>query len=356
MEVNSNLTHKSMVGRPKIWVQVRTYPVVSPSFSKRHYDRINWAEKTGMDPGHRPSDIHRPTKTIQKDFHAGSQMRHVIDFPSRRIHKLTWQEMAKAQGIPESLFPKTMREKDVINLIGNSIPPPMTEAFIKSLLKVIDLKKETYIEICAGIGNLSHSVEKIGLKPLALIEMEPTACEVLRSRFDPTKVVCGDLFDFNYRQHANSVGLLCGGPPCQPYSSAGSKQGMNDIRDVLGDTPQIVGLLKPEVFMFENVSGLLRGAMQTQFESILNNLRRQGYTVNYHVSDAVNFGLPQYRCRVFIIGLRGNRRESEIDSIFEKVEKMAKWGKTSKWPAKTIDKVIEPDATWMYWPYGNPYE
>ncbi len=73
-----------------------------------------------MDPGHRPSDIHRPTKTIMKNFYRGQQMAYVIDLPSRRIHKLTWQELAKAQGIPESLFTENMRQKDIISLIGNS--------------------------------------------------------------------------------------------------------------------------------------------------------------------------------------------------------------------------------------------
>jgi hypothetical protein len=65
--------------------------------------------------------------------------------------------------------------------------------------------------------------------------------------------------------------------------------------------------------------------------------------------------MPQYRCRVFIVGLHGKGRETEIDSIFESVEKMAKWGKTSNWPAKTIDTLIAPDAKWLYWPFENPF-
>ncbi|MBB3394497.1 DNA-cytosine methyltransferase [Rhizobium sp. BK060] len=105
-----------------------------------------------------------------------------------------------------------------------------------------------------------------------------------------------------YRQL--EMDLVSGGPPCQPYSSDGYGLGKDDPRDLLPECVRIVDEIRPKVFLFENVDGLLHARHSDHVADILRGFRRAGYEVDIHRIHAENYGLAQERSRVLIIGIR----------------------------------------------------
>lgn len=77
------------------------------------------------------------------------------------------------------------------------------------------------------------------------------------------------------------MGLLCGGPPCQPWSSGGLRRGSEDDRDVLGEMPNLISALEPEAFVFENVAGLTTGQNKRYFDDLMGSLKNAGGSSSY---------------------------------------------------------------------------
>jgi DNA (cytosine-5)-methyltransferase 1 len=119
------------------------------------------------------------------------------------------------------------------------------------------------------------------------------------------KNLTGDCFavkldlDFEYPQ----AEIIIGGPPCQPFSVGGHQKGIEDARDGFPIFIDAIKKLKPKVFMFENVRGLLY-TNKWYFDLVLNELRNLGYLIDYKLLNAVNYGVPQNRERLFVFGHR----------------------------------------------------
>jgi DNA-cytosine methyltransferase len=165
----------------------------------------------------------------------------------------------------------------------------------------------TSVEICAGIGGLSTGFSY--LNPLTKIEMWDLACKVLRHHFPPEVVVEGPVQDFDFSSLKGKVGLLFGGPPCQPWSQAGNRLGAQDPRDVMGITPDIIAACEPDVFLFENVPGLITSKEHEEYRANLFSRLEQPksglkYGVDFKILNAADYGVPQLRRRVFIVGIR----------------------------------------------------
>jgi len=102
------------------------------------------------------------------------------------------------------------------------------------------------------------------------------------------------------------IDLLCASPPCQSFSIAGKQKGMEDDRGKLFlDTLRIVTFAKPKVILFENVKGLTFKKFEPELTYILSYLKGMGYNVYHKILDAKDFGIPQSRKRLFIVGIKG---------------------------------------------------
>jgi DNA (cytosine-5)-methyltransferase 1 len=99
--------------------------------------------------------------------------------------------------------------------------------------------------------------------------------------------------------------VVIGGPPCQPFSVIGAQKGLHDSRDGFPIFIQAVATLKPDIFLFENVRGLLY-RNKWYFDEILLALQKLGYQIEYRLINAVEYGIPQKRERIFVIGHQGN--------------------------------------------------
>ncbi|MGD1702587.1 DNA (cytosine-5-)-methyltransferase [Dapis sp. BLCC M229] len=166
----------------------------------------------------------------------------------------------------------------------------------------------TFIDLFAGIGGFRIPLEKLGGKCLGYSEIDSDSLKVYQQNFltgyiNNDEKYLGDITKISKLPW--QVNLIVGGVPCQPWSVAGKLQGFDDSRGKLWfDTMRVVEENQPEAFIFENVRGLISPANQRSFELIIQKFKNIGYRVYYKLLNSADFGLPQNRERVFIVGIR----------------------------------------------------
>lgn len=200
----------------------------------------------------------------------------------------------------------------------------------------------TSIELFTGAGGLALGLEQSGWHHSALIERNEHACSTIHlneSLGHPLakgwKLFPDDVRTIRYSELTDHVAMVAGGPPCQPFSLGGKHRAYQDKRDMFPEAVRAVRELRPECFIFENVKGLLRQSFASYFHYIilqlsypmlarrtdedwqthLSRLERHhtgsretdlSYRVVYRLLDAADYGVPQHRHRVFIVGLRSD--------------------------------------------------
>ena len=157
------------------------------------------------------------------------------------------------------------------------------------------------IELFAGIGGFRIACDDLKLNTIWANDICPKASKVYKDRFGNQEHIEGDI-----EKYLNSVPeheLLTAGFPCQPFSSAGKKLGIEDARGTLFEKiVQILRKKKPRYFILENVKRLLSMDKGAHFATILDSLSSIGYVVEWRILNSVHFGLPQNRERVVIVG------------------------------------------------------
>jgi DNA (cytosine-5)-methyltransferase 1 len=161
----------------------------------------------------------------------------------------------------------------------------------------------TVLELCAGAGGQALGLEQAGFEHKALIEIDADACRTLRHNRPGWDVIQGDITTFSAKPY-RGVDLVAGGLPCPPFSVAGRQRGEADERNLFPAAFRIIQETEPKAVMIENVRGLLDGRFDYYRELIVERLRSLGYETRFELLNAADFGVPQNRPRVFIIGLR----------------------------------------------------
>lgn len=282
-----------------------------------------WSERVSNDPKHRPQVLDRPSMTVRKEWCRRPQEAHVAE--GKKYRRLSVAEIAKIQSFPaEWVDVEGITESERIAVLGNAVPPLLSKAIAGVLEKEINFENKTLLEICAGIGGLSYGFDY--LTPIAKIELWDVAAKVLRTNkpWPASCVVEGYAQDYDYSAVAGKVGLLCGGPPCQPWSQAGHQKGAEDPRDVMGFTPTAIAACEPEVFLFENVPGLFTATEHRAYVTDL--LKRMGkpkeglrYGVATVILNAADYGVPQIRRRVIILGIK-NKSNTYAHKLLTKIQ------------------------------------
>ncbi len=203
------------------------------------------------------------------------------------------------------------------------------------------------IELFVGAGGLGMGSSMAGFKHEAVVEWNRDACRTIRfNQANGVSIVRdwplyeGDVRDFDYTPYRNStIDLIAGGPPCQPFSLGGKHRANNDDRDMFPEMVRAVSEIHPRGFIIENVKGILRHSFASYFNYIILRLsypemrlgigerwekhlsrleehhtgshRYHGlhYQVVYRLLNAANFGVPQKRERVVIVGFRSDQPE-----------------------------------------------
>lgn len=170
----------------------------------------------------------------------------------------------------------------------------------------------TAIELFAGAGGLALGIEKAGFTTLGLIELDRDAAATLKKNRPGWRVIhedianisCLDLEEY-FEIRRGELDLLSGGAPCQAFSYAGKRLGLEDARGTLFyHYAAFLQKLQPKMFLFENVRGLLTHDKGRTFDTIKNIFEQTGYTIKKRVLNAWDYGVPQKRERLITIGIR----------------------------------------------------
>lgn len=165
----------------------------------------------------------------------------------------------------------------------------------------------TALEICAGAGGQALGLSMAGFSHAALVEYEPEYCEVLKKNRPDWNVICADVQDFSGAPYVG-IDLFSGGVPCPPFSVASHQLGQDDERDLFPQAIRLVEEIHPRAVMLENVRGFLDPKFDAYRSYILESIRALGYRVQIKLLNACDFGVPQLRPRVVIIGIRDDIR------------------------------------------------
>ncbi|MBE5461731.1 DNA cytosine methyltransferase [Mycobacteroides abscessus] len=198
------------------------------------------------------------------------------------------------------------------------------------------------VELFAGAGGLALGCEIAGFETVRVVERDRWACDTIRQNkaadyplVREWDVEEGDVRLSDWSTITESVDLLAGGPPCQPFSMGGKARAADDVRDMFPATAEVIRQLRPRAFIIENVRGLTRTAFSNYFEYIklrlghpeivsregetwtdhLHRLQREhtsatseelAYNVSSTLVNAADYGAPQQRWRVFFVGFRSD--------------------------------------------------
>lgn len=200
-------------------------------------------------------------------------------------------------------------------------------------------------ELFAGGGGLALAASQAGLKHVVVSELNRQACDTLRANGaadigeegaseDAWPLLQANCRDVDWTAYAGEVDILAGGPPCQPFSLGGIHRGAGDDRNLFPEATRAISEIRPRAFVIENVRGLTRQSLRPYFEHVLEHLRAPGlvalsdetarshlarlrreaprlpaderYRVEWTLVNAADYGLPQQRWRVFLVGFRAD--------------------------------------------------
>lgn len=198
------------------------------------------------------------------------------------------------------------------------------------------------VELFVGAGGLGMAVSQAGFKPQLVVDWDRWACDTIRQNqkagltpFTTWPLVEGDVRQVNFSEIGGSIDIVTGGPPCQPFSMGGLHRAYLDERDMFPQAIRAVRELQPRAFVFENVKGLTRASFSNYLEYVRLQLRHPDltakpketwhdhlarledyetkgkfrglqYNIVMRVLNAANYGVPQKRERILIVGFRAD--------------------------------------------------
>jgi DNA (cytosine-5)-methyltransferase 1 len=168
------------------------------------------------------------------------------------------------------------------------------------------------LDLFAGAGGLSIGLHAAGFEPVGAVEIMEDAAKTYEAHHDVEvdRRRLEEIPERELRAMRGKVSVVAGGPPCQPWSTGGLRRGDEDDRDGFTGLFRALEFIRPEAFIIENVAGLERGKTRSYFLGLLHVLEDVlGYGITAQTLNAADYGVPQQRQRLFIVGLRGARFE-----------------------------------------------
>ena len=191
-----------------------------------------------------------------------------------------------------------------------------------------------YLSVCSGIEAATVAWHHMGWKAIGYSEIEKFPSQVLAHHY-PQVPNFGDMTKYKEWNINDSVGLLVGGTPCQSFSVAGLRKGLDDPRGNLALTYcGILDHFRPKWFVWENVPGVLSSGNGRDFGAFLGAVAELGYGFSYRVLDAQYFGVAQRRRRVFVVGHLGDWKPTakvlfESESLCRDIKSSKEKGETT---------------------------
>lgn len=194
----------------------------------------------------------------------------------------------------------------------------------------------TSVEICTGAGGQALGLEQAGFHHLALVEIEPPACETLRLNRPKWNVIQGDVRDFDGSSF-RGVDLLAAGVPCPPFSVAGKQLGSDDERDLFPEVIRLTREMQPRAVFVENVRGLFDSRFEGYRNAVRADLEDLGYVARWEMLNASDFGVPQLRPRTLLVAIKGSHARAFT------------WPQTTLIPAPTVGEALYDEMASRGW-------
>lgn len=162
----------------------------------------------------------------------------------------------------------------------------------------------------SGIGAIEHAFQRLNLNHKIVFagDIDPHVKKSYTANYDLEEEDWhDDVTQFSAKKYAGKIDLLVGGSPCQAFSMVGKRKGLEDIRGTLFyDFARIVNETQPQVFIYENVKGLINHDGGKTWDIVKNVFNELGYKIYYQVLNSRDYGIPQNRERIFVIGFKDN--------------------------------------------------
>lgn len=173
------------------------------------------------------------------------------------------------------------------------------------------MERYNIIDLFAGVGGLSYGFSKLPqFNIIVANEIEKDISIAYKLNYPDVKMLNCDIKDLTEdvlkkALNGHTADIVVGGPPCQSYSTLGKRQ-MDERANLFMQYKRVLKILQPRAFVFENVVGILSVDKGRLFKKIQSEFEELGYTLQHQVLDAVNFGVPQHRERVILVGFKGS--------------------------------------------------
>jgi DNA (cytosine-5)-methyltransferase 1 len=219
----------------------------------------------------------------------------------------------------------TLNDKKVLPLPNLNQIDPNLPKWVNSKFKY-PKQKIKIGTLFSGIGAVEHALERLGLNHEIIFagDIDPF---VKKSYFANHKISeknwHDDVTKFSAKKFKYNIDILVGGSPCQSFSMVGKRAGLKDTRGTLFyDFARIIDECRPKVFIFENVRGLLSHDEGKTWRVIQDVFHSLGYNINSQTLNSKDYGIPQHRERIFVIGFRNKKTEFNFPSSIELESKM----------------------------------
>lgn len=329
-------------------MKVKLYNHIAPGLSKLEWEMAkhipeggNWQNIPENIPSQRLEKIRRsggrttyygrlkfdkPSYTITTYF---NRLGNGCNLHPKQERIISIREGARLQSFRDSFIfygSKTSQYKQ----IGNAVPPLLARAIAETLKPY--LEKQTFVDLFAGAGGMSEGFISEGFELIAANEIEKHFFETYKQNhleFDNgNNLILGDITLPEIKQQIISVaspqkkiGVVIGGPPCQGFSNAGWRNPNDKRNQLFKEFVQIVDELQPEIFVMENVPGILTMRKGEAIKEIILSFEAIGYNVNTPFKlNVEEFGVPQKRRRVVIVGTLKKEKINKPKGLFSFTE------------------------------------
>lgn len=168
------------------------------------------------------------------------------------------------------------------------------------------------VDLFSGAGGLTIGMKMAGIQPIVCVEWDHDSSETCRTHTPTAQHYCADIRSITLAHLRGAVPVVYGGPPCQPFSAGGVRKGIGDVRNMIPDFARIISEVEPAAFIMENVPGLVEGTQRAYFDTVIKDFAARGYRTFWRVMNAQDYGVPQNRRRLIVVGFRDQAIQFEF--------------------------------------------
>ncbi|NOT79310.1 MAG: DNA cytosine methyltransferase [Bacteriovoracaceae bacterium] len=251
----------------------------------------------------------------------------------RIVDKVTNEDITNE--ILDKILEKIRIKKENLELENNKKInlPELPEEFVQEKIKNVNSEnlcdnsngEFNFVDLFCGAGGLSIGLEQAGMSCILGTDINTYAMQSFREYHKNAETFCGPISSLTDKDLKEKIGnkrvdLVCGGPPCQGFSTIGEGNKDDRRNSLFEEFVRVVRVLGPTYMLFENVSGLLAAKNEKTLNAILSSFKALGYHLKIKVLESQHFGVPQKRKRIIILGCKENYAFDFPKPIFDCVE------------------------------------